>query len=244
MTLAQVSAATRIPPAVLEDLERGCTASSGAAVYARGHLRAIARVTGADPQPLLEAHAREAGAPVPTPVPETAHPAGQRTGSLELPRSARPERRGPRWGFALVGTAVVLGALGVIGVLVDQPAQRGDTLAGVGGPGPAAAASAPTAPAAVPSDPVVPPPPAADATLSLRLLGGSSWVSVRSAGAVLLEGLLQDGFTQDFRGPAQLEVVVGDKRYAQVTCNEVQVPATGPGKVLRLRCAAGGPAVL
>lgn len=53
LTVAQVSQRTRIRTAIIEAIERDDFSVCGGDFYARGHIRAIARVAGADPEPLV-----------------------------------------------------------------------------------------------------------------------------------------------------------------------------------------------
>jgi cytoskeleton protein RodZ len=53
LTTAQVSQRTRIREALIEGIERDDFSGCGADFYARGHIRAIARVVGVDPEPLV-----------------------------------------------------------------------------------------------------------------------------------------------------------------------------------------------
>ena len=53
MTITQVSERTRIRETIIRDIERDDYATCGGDFYARGHIRAIARVVGADPVPLI-----------------------------------------------------------------------------------------------------------------------------------------------------------------------------------------------
>ena len=55
LTVDQVSAQTRIRATLVRDLEADRFDSSGARVYARGHIRAIAGAIGVDAAPLLAA---------------------------------------------------------------------------------------------------------------------------------------------------------------------------------------------
>jgi cytoskeleton protein RodZ len=62
LTIAQVSQRTRIREAIIGGIERDDFSACGGDFYARGHIRAIARVAGADPEPLVREYddAREA----------------------------------------------------------------------------------------------------------------------------------------------------------------------------------------
>ncbi len=54
MTITQVSKRTRIRETIIRDIERDDYSACGGDFYARGHIRAIARVVGTDPVPLIE----------------------------------------------------------------------------------------------------------------------------------------------------------------------------------------------
>lgn len=104
-TVTQVSESTRIRESIVRGIERDDYSGCGGDFYARGHIRAIAAVIGADPRPLIEQYdaalqARELAA-----------------ASEELTRApARlPERRGVNWSLIL-GVLVVV-ALGLAGYL-------------------------------------------------------------------------------------------------------------------------------
>lgn len=83
LTVEQLSDRTKIRPIVLHDLEAGGTGRSGGAAYARGHLRAIAGVTGSDAAALLAAYDSAA--------PPTCSVAAPPAGGVPTPRdSATP----------------------------------------------------------------------------------------------------------------------------------------------------------
>jgi hypothetical protein len=54
LTITQVSERTRIRETIIRDIERDDYSACGGDFYARGHIRAIARVVGTDPVPLIE----------------------------------------------------------------------------------------------------------------------------------------------------------------------------------------------
>ncbi len=229
LTLAEVSARTRVRVPVLEDLEAGSSARSGGAAYARGHLKAIAAATGADPAVLLAAHDRSVGPAVPAPGSPTALPPTT-VADLRLPAPAR-ERGGPRWGLAGAAALLVLAVLLLVGTL--------------GGGDRAQPVSAPTAtvPTSAPAAPPVAAPPATPAGAALRLAvsGTGSWVQVQDAsGAALFAGTLPAGTVRDFRDPAGLRVVVGNAGAVTLDCGSDSLPPGTRGQVLRLTCAPDG----
>jgi hypothetical protein len=151
LTVAQVSQRTRIRETIIRDIERDDFSSCGGDFYARGHIRAIARVVGIDPAPLI-AEYDAARTPEPPPEPPVAHnrrqerdwdtfssphadpalqPRYQPPGitaaeafrpSMPLSLGA-PRRRRPNWTLALA--VVLLAAIALLAYhLVSSPAPR------------------------------------------------------------------------------------------------------------------------
>lgn len=195
-SLERLSAATRVPVHVLADLEAGRTRSSGAPVYVRGHLRAVAAATGVDPAPLLTAHERLAGVPAPLPPPSVRLPV-ERAGSLRVPRPAAVERSGPRWAGAAALATAVLAGLVVLGSLDQAPAPV---------PQPVAAASSPSEPSS------------AGTAVEVALTSSDeAQVEVRGAdGGVLVDGRLRPGERRVVRAADAVRVHVraGEVRLA------------------------------
>ena len=248
-TIEQVSAQTRIRATLIRDLEADRFASSGAAVYARGHLKSIAAAVGADAAPLLVAFDRVQGQPAPVLLPSgtaalESAPVTSFGGSAFAASAAaalNPERRGPRWGMALTGAAAVL--LVIIGIgSLSSPASKSPTTA-LGGDQPSATPVA-TAPAVLQTpnpDSVASKPVVTGAQLRLRLIGGDSWVSVSNATSTLFEGLLHNGQFKDFNDPTRLKVVVGNALAVNFNCGgKDSGPAGGSGKVGHFTCTAAG----
>lgn len=252
-SVEQVSADTRIRGTLVRDLESDSFGSSGGSVYARGHIKSIARSLGADPAPLLalfdEAQGSAESLPGdsalldPEPLPRAVTSFG---GSAFAGATAAliPERRGPRWGFALSGAGVALVAIIAVGYF-NQPrsAVTGANLAGGGGqvaptstPAPGSQVVHTPDPGAVASKPAV-----TGAQLRVRLINGDSWVSVSNATTTLFEGTLKNGQFKDFSDPTRLKVVVGNALAVNLNCGgRDSGPAGGPGAVRRFACTAAG----
>lgn len=216
LTVEQVADRTRIRAGLLRAMESGDFAPCGGAVYARGHLRSIAHVVGADAQQLVDAYDRMAGQPSPSQatIVEAPHepavhvpfaelsdhplpPPLQVTGDRD-PASAPPPRRsagGPDLrlpGSALRvrrGSPLLLALVGVAALVVIVAAV---VLALPSHhPSPTAEVSAPTAPTTAPRPP--PTSPTAPATLAdagvnvtVAVSSKSSWVHVTGSGGALL----------------------------------------------------------
>ena len=63
LSVAQVSQETRIRESIIRDIERDDFSACGGDFYARGHIRSIAGVVGADPVPLIREYDAEHGPP-------------------------------------------------------------------------------------------------------------------------------------------------------------------------------------
>lgn len=245
LTVEQVSADTRIRGTLIRDLESDRFESSGAPVYARGHVRAIAHAVRVDPAPYVALFAQQVGGtdePFPVPTRPPVIPASRGPLAppepLHVPTAARPERRGPNWmaaASAAVGVLVVLFAIGQL-TRPAAPVSSDGPLA-AGGPSSAASPAAPRPKATPAAVRVV----ANGAELRLLLVGGDSWVSVRAGTGTLFEGVLRDGASKDFKDAQQLRLVVGNAAAVSISCGGREPrPAGGQGMVLRFTCTAQG----
>jgi cytoskeletal protein RodZ len=213
LSVEDVSAATRIRPAIIRAIENDDFDACGGAVYARGHLRSVAQVVGADSRPLIEEFDRRFHQPVPA----------LRTaplGSFEPPRDAgRSGRQSPTWASVAVGVLVVVVIFLAASWLVGR--DGGDASGSPAAQAAATTAAPPSTPAPTPTASRKPPAPAPKGVvLRLRATGGSSWVSVTgSAGAQLYQGILTDGTAREFRDARQLSVRFGNSPAVRVTQN-------------------------
>ncbi|MDT7571502.1 MAG: cytoskeleton protein RodZ [Actinomycetota bacterium] len=241
LTVEDVSADTRIRGTLIRDLESDTFASSGAPVYARGHVRAITHTIGVDAAPYLELFATQVGGidePFPIPAPPPVIPANRGPLApdepMHVPTAARPERRGPNW---LAGGSVALAVLVVLFVVGQLSKPSTSTPPEIDG-----GAIITTSPTARPAPAKVLTAAAPKgAALRLHLVGGNSWVSVRTPTKTLFEGVLRNGATQQFNDPKQLRLIVGNAGAVNVACSgHSLVPAGGTGQVRRFSCSVAG----
>jgi cytoskeletal protein RodZ len=164
LSVLQVSERTRIRPSIIRNIEADDYSECGGDFYARGDIRSIAEVVGADPMPLIQEYDHVHRAPGPVSA----------TSLDELMRvSAKPER--PRRSGRLVVLALALVvAAGVAGFFlwgyhpgsgsgasVGANSHASASQAASGQPGsPAAASSAPASAAPSPSPSAATPAPA------------------------------------------------------------------------------------
>jgi len=104
LTITQVSDRTRVRETIIRGIEQDDYAACGGDFYARGHIRSIARVVGADPVPLIAEYDATVRAPEEITAAEALEPA--------MP--IRPvERRRTNWTAILAAAALV--AFGFLG---------------------------------------------------------------------------------------------------------------------------------
>lgn len=229
LSVEDVSARTCIRGTVVRDLEVDRLASSGGAVYARGHVKSMCAVAGVDPRPFLEQFARQHGA---EPVVALAEPEPLRA-SGGIPKAARPERRGPNWTAAGVAAVAVLVAIFVVGQAAAPDTPGADTAVAQA----RASASPSVPPRVVPARAA----PTTGARLSLRLTG-TAWISVRDArGRTLHEGVLRAGARRDFRDAQALRIAVGNAGGVRAVCAGRDAGVLGRvGAVRRFACTSQG----
>jgi cytoskeleton protein RodZ len=246
LSVEEVSADTRIRATLVRDLEADRFASSGAAVYARGHVKSIASTLRVDAAPLLalfdEAQGESPDLPLGELEPVVAPSLGGSDFALSAAASLRPERRGPRWGVALAGAAAVLVALIGIGSLNGGGGGSHPTALTSGSPSPTPAPTRPTAPATAPPGLSASKPPVTGAQLRVRVIGGSSWVSISNTSATLYEGILGDGQFKDFHDAIRLKVVIGNAPVVSLNCNgkDSGPVAANNSKVGHFACTSAG----
>src|SRR4051794_18236 len=109
LSLDDVAASTRIRATLIQAIEHDDFAPCGGAVYARGHIRSIARAVGLDPEPLLATFDPPEAQAAPPPMPGGL-PGGELLEKEQLmARKTRPQ--GARWGSVMATALVVIIAL-------------------------------------------------------------------------------------------------------------------------------------
>jgi len=229
-----VAGATRIRATLIRSIESDDFSRCGGAAYARGHIKSIAHVVGADARELVAEYDRRHGDPVPK---LTASPLP----AFEPPAEAR--RPSARWASAAIAVLVVA----VVFFAVSLAADRGK---GSGGPGTATApidtgsSAAPTAPpSALPSTASPTPPPYRGVSLRVRATDGASWLLVTaSSGEQVYQGILAAGQAMDFRDGRRLTVRFGNARVVTLTLNgrDLGAPECGPRSVCTQQFPASG----
>lgn len=224
MTVEQLSAATRIRPGLLIAMEADDFSRCGGNFYARGHIRAIARVVKADPVPLLASFDATHATP-------------------EVDRSRREERAvgkkpalhpaRPRW--AVVLGAILVGLMGWGMVRLFTLPSDVEATAAKSAPTPAVTTLTvkPTVKPTVVKPPSVKPPVSNRLKLTLKAAGDGSYVTLRNShGLKLFQGLLGPNSSQTITYPGSIRVTLDVPDNIGVFVNDKQVyPKEGRFKV-------------
>ncbi len=206
LTISQVSQRTRIRESIIAAIEQGDFSQCGGDFYARGHIRSIASVVGADPVPLIREYDEEHGPP-----------AAMRAAQVFEPATPIKIREPQRFG---VGKAVAVLLLAAIGFGVYH-------LVSTNTPRKAAASTTATQrpvthPSAKPSPtvkPAVTRPAPAEAVIRLTAVQ-DCWVALTSSsGKQLYQGTVQAGSTMTWRERHAVSMVIGNPMGIVLTVN-------------------------
>jgi cytoskeletal protein RodZ len=233
LSVDDVSTATRIRAGLIRQIEADDFHGCGGAVYARGHIRSIARVIDLDPEPLIAEYDREhvdEALPALVPMP-----------AVDPDAAARADRRQPNWTGAMAAALVVicvLAAVSLIGNSSSSPKNAADGNT----PDVVPTTSAPTTapPASPPPDSVSRLPD--EAIALVRVTSDRTWMSVTSfSGRVLFEGLLVAGDRKVFKDAKGLELTIGNAPVVNLVANGRDIGAPkSEGNVAHVSIPRGG----
>ncbi|GAX53572.1 helix-turn-helix domain-containing protein [Streptomyces olivochromogenes] len=243
LTVDDVSNATRVRIAIVHAIEQDDFAPCGGDVYARGHIRTLARAVHTDPAPLLARYdAEHGGRPAPTPA----------APMFEAER-IRPERRGPNWTAAMV--AAIVAVIGFVGFTVVKGSGGSDAKSSVAeGSTPTASTSTtsaspkiskPADPKPDPTDSAIAAAPQDKVTVQVSAPDGRSWISAKDHnGRLLFDGLLKQGESKTFQDKTKIDLVLGDAGAIKLYVNGKKIDDQfQPGQVERLTYTKGDPVV-
>ncbi|MCB5169371.1 DUF4115 domain-containing protein [Streptomyces bambusae] len=210
LTVDEVSGSTRVRIPIVHAIEEDDFSRCGGDVYARGHIRTLARAIGIDPEPLVERYdADHGGRPAPTPA-----------APLFEAERIRPERQRPNWTAAMVAAIVaVIGFVGFTAFGGGDDAQKKPVAEGSVSPQPAPKQTAavkpavpkPQQPRPEPSDSAIAAAPKDMVTVVLSAVDGQSWISAKDAnGRLLFDGMLEQGDSKTFTDKEAVDLVLGD----------------------------------
>jgi cytoskeleton protein RodZ len=213
LTIEQLSARTRIPASVIEDLERDNFSTCGGPTYARGHIRTIARICGVGDTEILLAFESQT------------IPLSKSIRDLLNDTSATPatkERKPLSW-KALSGVAAGVFAFALVGVGILSSSNNSSTTI----TSPTSSSSNKESPVAKKIDGV---------EVQLKGVNGLSWVAVSdSTGTTLFSGRIRQGEERTYRDNQLLYVVIGNAGAINLTVNGEDLGVPGSvGEVVRL----------
>ncbi|KPI25310.1 putative transcriptional regulator [Actinobacteria bacterium OV320] len=242
LTVDDVSSATRVRIAIVHAIESDDFAAGGGDVYARGHIRTLARAVHLDPAPLIERYDdTHGGRPAPTPA-----------APLFEAERIRPERRGPNWTAAMV--AAIVAVVGFVGFTAftggdddgsKEQVAEGATPATGKTASPTTKTDKPVDEKPEPSDSAIAAAPQDKVTVQVSAADGRSWVAAKDHnGRLLFDGLLKQGQSKTFQDSEKINLVLGDAGAIDLYVNGKKLDDDfQPGAVERLTYTKGDPKV-
>jgi len=240
LTVDEVSNATRVRIAIVHAIEADDFAPCGGDVYARGHIRTLAKAVHLDPAPLLDQYAADHGGGRPAPTPAA---------PLFEAERIRPERRGPNWTAAMV--AAIVAVVAFVGFTAFKGGDdSGKSAVAEGGSTPTSDKTTPTPKTDKPKDPDPEPSDSAIAavpqdkvTVQVSAVDGRSWVGVKDHnGRLLFDDLLKKGDSKTFQDSEKINLVLGDAGAIDLYVNGKKIDDDWqPGAVERLTYTKGDP---
>ena len=212
-TVDQLSARTRIPTSVIEDLERDNFSTCGGPTYARGHIRTIARICGVGDSEVLLAFESQT-----IPLSKSIRDLLNDTNAT----AAKKERKPLSW-KALGGVAAGVFAFAIFGVgLLSSGENNSTTVTSSSN-----SETSKDSPAAAKSNGV---------EVTLKGVNGLSWVAISdSTGTTQFSGRIRQGEERTFSDNQLLYVVIGNAGAINLTVNGENIGVPGSvGEVVRL----------
>jgi cytoskeletal protein RodZ len=213
LSVDAVAADTRIRATLIRAIEADDFRLCGGNVYARGHIRSIAKVVGTDSEPLIAEfdttnHVERVVAAV----------IAQPTDHEIVNRS---ERHRPNWAAAMAVALLVICVVGVASLVAGHSGGSGSKTQAKPPPSTVTHQSTP------PITPTSPPPTApaqqvgaSRATMLIRTVNGTTWLSITSkTGTLLFEGTLAPGQQKTFTNRHGLTYVIGNAPAVDVVVN-------------------------
>ncbi|MEU8528982.1 MULTISPECIES: helix-turn-helix domain-containing protein [Streptomyces] len=238
LTVEEVSSSTRVRVPIVHAIEEDDFSRCGGDVYARGHIRTLARAVGLDPAPLVDQYdAEHGGRPEPTPA-----------APLFEAERIRPEPRRPNWTAAMV--AAIVAVVGFVGFTVFSENDTEGRGAVAEAPGPEKkptsakpAPSKPVDPKPVPSESAIAAVPADKVTVIL-VADDKSWMSAKAKdGRTLFEGFIEQGEKKTFQDDDRIDLVLGNAGPIELWVNGKKIDEKfEDGDVERLSYGKGDPA--
>jgi cytoskeletal protein RodZ len=234
LTIDEVSNATRVRIPLVHAIEQDDFSRCGGDVYARGHVRTLARAVGLDPAELVaQFDAEHGGKPAPTPA-----------APLFEAERIRPEPRRPNWTAAMV--AAIVAVVAFVGFTVfsggDQGADSSVAEDSVKD-------DKPTKPAPTksqepePSESAIAGVPADKVTVEITATDGRSWISAKGHdGRELEQTVLAQGQSITVTDDSRIDLILGNAGAVDLHVNGKAIEDSfQPGQVERLSYTRGDP---
>ena len=203
LTVTQVSERTRIRETIIRGIEQNDFSACGGDFYARGHIRSIAAVVGADPDPLIRDYDEE-------------HGALEAIRAADVFEPSRPlrirERRSLNWSVAMIIALLVV--IGYVAYhLVSSSSSHSKPLA--------AATPIPSRSAPSPSPTASPTAPAASHDVVIQLTAVEDcWVYLTNdRGSTIYSGVVPAGSTQTWKERQAVNLRLGNPAGVVLTVN-------------------------
>jgi len=241
LSVEEVSERTRIRPQVIRDLEAGKLQSSGGVAYARGHIRSISRVVGADAEVLVaqfNSEVEDSNSPMIDLLAEN---------SATPLKNEKPKLSYKKLSAIGVGVLIVVLLIPVIGShlhskkSVAVPAAT-TSATPVATPSTSSSATPTATPSAIASTSATPStPPVSASSVAFTAVSASSWLSVTDkSGTVLWHGMLFKGASQKFTLSGLINVTIGNAGAVDVTINGKDAGLAGKlGEVVNIQYGPG-----
>ncbi len=228
LTVAQLSHRTRIREAIIYGIERDdFSTTSGAVFYMRGHVRAIAKAVGLDPEVIGREFDEQHGG---SEEPVRAASVFRLDGSVEI-----RERRSPNWTMAMGVALAIVVVFGIVRLMGGSDESADETKAQV----------SPAAPSVRPSPAAERNPVKAvsDLVVVRATAKKSSWINVRDAdGKQLFQGTIARGKASTWKARDQVRIVIGNAGAVRFEVNGEDLGTLGKtGQTVRRTFGPGSP---
>jgi cytoskeletal protein RodZ len=226
LSVEDVAADTRIRATVISAIEADRFDLCGGTVYARGHIRSIARVVGADPAAVIAEFDADH---------HVEHPVAAIVDSpTDHEAVSRAEHHGPNWTLAMAAALVVICGFALYG-LIHHGSSKSPTNAAGSHSQTGQHHHHSTSPSSPPPSSVAVLP-QQTATMLVRTLTDQTWLSITTkSGKTLFSGLLAAGQHKVFSDKHGLAYVIGNAPAVDlvVNGNDIGAPPSSSGVVAR-----------
>ena len=204
LTITQVSQQTRIRESIVRAIEQGDFSPCGGDFYARGHIRSIAEVVGADPVPLIREYDQEHGPP-----------GGMRAAQIFEPTAPIRIREPRNLHLGRVLAVALLAVIGFGAYRIISTHDRQSTATPTARVRPAV-----TAKPKVTVKPTTHPAPPKDEAVIRLTATSDCWVGLSSpTGQSLYQGTIPAGQTMTWDEKHPVSMVIGNPPGVQLTVN-------------------------